>query len=50
MKMAMNMAVDLGLSNEEEHEEMVSMTDEQMASDTFTHVTSLADFVCSSNQ
>ncbi|ORX40729.1 hypothetical protein BD324DRAFT_17532 [Kockovaella imperatae] len=30
MKMAMNMAVDLGLTTEEENEEMVSMTDEQM--------------------
>ena len=32
MKMAMNMAVDLGLTNEEENEEMVSMTDDQMVS------------------
>jgi len=32
MKMAMGMAVDLGLTGEEEGEEMMSMTDDQMVS------------------
>jgi hypothetical protein len=30
MKMAMGMAVDLGLTGEEEGEEMMSMSDDQM--------------------
>ena len=32
MKLAMNMAVDLGLANEDEGDEMMTMTDEQMVS------------------
>ena len=32
MKMAMGMAVDLGLTGEEEGEEMMSMSDDQMVS------------------